>query len=264
MKTFPFFILFLSLFFTASSLHAYTFNNSIKLVYAQDEVTVNVAGTHCTNIGIDETELLSIVGDAVDQFWNKSPTSRLKLRKGSVVTKPAIFHTGKICQPTTNCDPNPALAVSDGILITCNNEQTENFPSSAILGITIPNNISGSTIVGALIMINDAPSTRFASKSRAEKVAIIAHEIGHAIGLGHSPVEDSLMYYATVEQRKSLGLDDIQGISYLYPKKQPGGGCGSIDDLSKKRPDNMSGLIIGFLLVAGFEMLRKKKFKFYT
>ncbi len=240
--------------------NAFTFNNSIKLVFAQDEVLVNVAGTFCANIGIDENELLSIVGDAVDQFWNKSPTSRLKLRKGSVISKSSIFHTDNICEASTNCEPNANLAVSSGILITCNNNLT-NFPNSAILGITIPNNISGSTISGALIMINDRATTQFDSKSRPEKVAIIAHELGHAIGLGHSPVQDSLMYFATVETRSKLGRDDIDGISYLYPKKQPVS-CGTIvSDLDKKRPDIMSGLILGFLLVAAVEAIRKLKAK---
>ncbi len=252
--------------------NAFTFNNSIKLVFAQDEVVVNVARTSgvttfCTNIGIDEAELLSIVGDAVDQFWNKAPTSRLKLRKGSVIVKPASFYTEDICETSTNCEPRAALAVSSGILITCN-DNTTNFPplsGSGILGITIPNNISGGTIVGSLIMINDSTTTQFDTKSRAEKVAIIAHELGHAIGLGHSPVQDSLMYYATVQSRTNLGRDDIDGISYLYPKRQPMS-CGTIvSDIDKNiSSDIMSGLIFGFLLVAAVEAIRKLNAKIKT
>lgn len=235
--------------------HAFTFNNNIKLVFAEDEVIVNVANG-CTNIGIDSRELLTIVNDAVNEFWNKSPTSRLKLRAGSVVTVNSAYQTDNICVASTNCTPNPALAVSSGVLITCNSNIT-NFPSASILGITIPNNISGSTIQGSLIMINDRATTQFANKSRPEKVAIIAHEIGHAFGLGHSPVHDSLMYYATVESRVSLGRDDIDGISYLYPKKQPTG-CGTIDDISKNGSDYGAGLFIGLFLVLGIEALRKK------
>lgn len=255
----------LTTFLFVAPTHAFTFNNSIKLVFAQDEVPVNVAAGFCSNIGIDENELLSIVGDAVDQFWNQAPTSRLKLRKGSIKSVAPAFETDNICVPSTNCDPNPTLAVSEGVLITCNSNST-NFPSPSILGITIPNNISGKTIVGALIMINDRTTTQFASKSRAEKVAIVAHEIGHAFGLGHSPVPDSLMYYATVESRVALGRDDIDGISYLYPKKHPGGGCGTITDVSKtKGPGNMlGGLSLGLFLVLAFEVMRKKRIKIYT
>lgn len=246
--------------FYATTSQAFTFNNNIKLVFNSDEVTVNVAD-NCTNTGIDANEMLSIVGDAVNSFWNKAPTSRLKLRAGSVQTVAAIYHSGNICVPSTNCEPNPALAVSSGILIACNDSVT-NFPSASILGITIPNNISGSTINGSLIMINDRSSNQFANKSRPEKVAVIAHEIGHAFGLGHSPVPDSLMYYATVDSRTHLGRDDIDGISYLYPKQQPTG-CGTISDINKKRPDFGAGLFIGLFLILGIEALRKRT-KLYT
>ena len=110
-------------------------------------------------------------------------------------------------------------------------------------------------------MINDVAGTQFAVKSRTEKVSIIAHELGHAFGLGHSPVKDSLMYYATINMRESLGSDDIDGISYLYPKQQPMS-CGSIVDKSKSEnnPNQWLGLLVGFLIIAVMaQMIRVKK-----
>lgn len=250
------FLIFTLLMASVSS-QAFTMNNSVKLVFAQNEVTVNVANGLCQNIGINEAELLSIVSDAVDRFWNTVPTSRLKLRKGSLPTVAGTFRTANICQTGTNCEPNPALAVSSGILVTCN-VNAVNFTGSSVLAVTIPNNISGQTINGSLVMVNDQVSTQFKEKSRDEKVAIIAHELGHAFGLGHSPVTDSLMYYATRENRTSLGRDDMDGISYLYPKQQPKvGGCGTIT-FDKNRPDYWSGLFIGFLIIALAELSRKK------
>ncbi|MBC7713869.1 MAG: matrixin family metalloprotease [Rhizobacter sp.] len=248
--------------FMTINAHAFTLNNSAKLVFSQDEVTVNVAGGFCNNIGISDTEFLSIVGDAVDQFWNKAPTSRLKLRQGQIVNLATAYHTDLICTAGTNCTPNPAIAVASDILVTCNNNTT-NFSSSSILGVTIPNNISGNTILGSIVMINDTAATQFDTKSRAEKVAIIAHELGHAFGLGHSPVEDSLMYYATVTSRVALGADDISGISYLYPKQQPISGCGTVD-MSGKGPSTWPGLFIGFSIIGLAELFRKKKVKLYT
>lgn len=249
---------FLALF--CGSVHAFTLNNTAKLVFSQDEVLVNVA-SGCTNIGSTDEELLNLVGKAVDNFWNTTPTSRLKLRKGSVVNVSAAYHTDTICTASTNCDPNPDLAVSSDILITCNLNAT-NFPNSSILGITIPNNISGSNILGALIMINDRADTQFDTKSNDAKVAILAHEIGHAFGLGHSPVVDSLMYYATVSQRKALGRDDIDGISYLYPKQQPVS-CGTIDlnggSTKGGGPDWWSGLFLGFSIIGLAELYRGRK-----
>ena len=247
--------LFLSL--LSFNAQAFTMNNSAKLVFDHDEVTVNIAAGTCQNIGIDDTELLSIVRDSVDQFWNTAATSRLKLRAGSAISVAGAFRTASICVASTNCTPNPVIAVPNDIIISCNNNTT-NFTSSSILGVTIPNNISGSTIVGALVLINDTASTQFGSKSRPEKVAIIAHELGHTFGLGHSPVNDSLMYYATVTQRTTLGRDDIDGISYLYPKEQPfKGGCGTID-LNGSKPNFWPGLFIGFSIIALAELFRKK------
>ncbi len=248
--------------------HAFTLNNSATLTFGKDKVSVNIAqvataSKRCTNIGINEDELLSIAADAVSQYWNKAPTSRLKMNGGNVVGKADAFADDLICSASTACDPNPTLAVSSDILIACN-QNTTNFSSPGVLAVTVPNNIDGKTILGSLILINDLASNQFKYKNREEKVSIIAHEIGHAFGLGHSPVKDSLMYYATVNMRQSLGADDIDGISYLYPKQQPVS-CGTvkmIDDQTptwtlstrrqispsrNKNPNTWLGLFIGFL-----------------
>lgn len=247
--------------FISDNAQSFTLNNTAKLVFADDEVIVNVA-SGCTEIGVTSEELLELVGKAVDNFWNKSPTSRLKLRKGNVINVDARYHSDSICIDSTNCEPNPDLSVSSDILIACN-ANAVNFPNSSILGITIPNNITSNKIIGSLIMINDKSDTQFSAKSNEEKTAILAHEIGHAFGLGHSPVQDSLMYYATVSQRKALGRDDIDGISYLYPKQQPISACGSLDIAGDKGglsgPDWWSGLFLGFSIVGLAEIFRNRR-----
>lgn len=230
-------------FFIIFKANAFTLNNNASMAFGHDEVQVNVASGFCTNLGINDSELLSIVSDAVE-FWNHSPTSRIKLREGNLTSVSANYHTGLICNTGTSCDPNPTLAVSNDILLSCNNNAT-NFPSSGVLAVTVPNNYTSSTIIGSLVMLNDLSTNQFQSKSRDEKVAIIAHELGHAIGLGHSPVRDSLMYYAVVPLRRSLGQDDIDGITYLYPKQQPIS-CGTITD---NKPNMFwPGIFIGFAL----------------
>jgi hypothetical protein len=208
------FLIILGFLFFCTSAHAFTLNNSARLAFDKDEVLVNVAAGFCSQLGITDEELLAIVSESVERFWNQAPTSQLKLKKGSLVNVALDFKTANICTTGTNCTPNPTLAVSSDILVSCNNNTT-NFTSSAILAVTIPNNISGKNIVGSLVLINDQVTTQVDTKSRDEKISIIAHEIGHAIGLGHSPVTDSLMYYATMSQRTALGRDDIDGISYF-------------------------------------------------
>jgi hypothetical protein len=231
-----------------SSLMAFTLNNNVGLVFPMDEVKVNVADQTCDNIGIDTHELLSIAKDAVDDYWNKTPTSRFKMRQGSVVTADAKYKTGVICLPDDNtCSATGAPPVSSDIVIACNQNAT-NFPAATgVLAITVPNNINGSTIVGSVVLLNDTVSTYLKNKSRSEKISVIAHELGHAFGLGHSPVKDSLMYYSTIDLRTNLGADDMDGITYLYPKNQSVT-CGSIDMNSRNSPTQLLGLLLGLVL----------------
>jgi hypothetical protein len=241
-------LIFLSLIIFHTSLMAFTLNNNVGLVFPMDEVKVNVADQTCDNLGIDTNELLSIAKDAVDEYWNKTPTSRFKMRQGSIITADARYKTGVICLPDDNsCTAAGAPPVTSDILIACNNNST-NFPaSSGVLAISVPNNISGDKIVGSVVLLNDTASTYLKNKSRTEKVSVIAHELGHAFGLGHSPVKDSLMYYSTIDLRTNLGADDMDGITYLYPKNQSVS-CGSVDMNSKNKPDQVIATIFGILL----------------
>ncbi len=242
MKTFVFFLLSFSL-----QVQAFTLNNASGASFSQDDVKINVEGSSpCTNLDLTNEELLDIAADGMDQFWNKAPTSRLHISKGSVVQLSNSFHTETMCTASTNCTPNPNLIVSHDILISCN--ESADFSQSSVLGLTLPNNTQGRTIVGALVLINGKANSQLKTKTRHEKMTIIAHEVGHALGLGHSRVIDSLMYYAHNPNRNYLGQDDIDGIAFLYPAEQPKiGGCGTISN------NNTSGkevllMILGILM----------------
>lgn len=239
---------------------AFTLNNNVNLAFAQNEVKVNIASGFCTNIGVSDADLLSIVDEAVDQYWNTAPTSRLKLRAGSLTSVSTNFKTALICSSTTNgCDPNTALAVSSDILISCNTNSSNFSNSTSVLAVTVPNNLDGSKIQGSLIILNDmSPNNKLATKSRTELVGIIAHELGHAIGLGHSPVNYALMYYAVVPNRVDLSQDDIDGISYLYPKQQPMT-CGTVQDINNTQKKNMIiTFLLGIVLSYGIISLKRK------
>ncbi|CAH9095352.1 unnamed protein product [Cuscuta europaea] len=62
----------------------------------------------------------------------------------------------------------------------------------------------------------DGDSLNVPASVDLESVAV--HEIGHMLGLGHSSVEDAIMYptLATGTRRVELAGDDIQGIQELY------------------------------------------------
>ena len=61
------------------------------------------------------------------------------------------------------------------------------------------------------VMYDEQPS-----KEVKSFFAIILHELGHSIGLAHSEVRDSVMYYSYSKSTGVLSPDDIEGIQHIY------------------------------------------------
>ena len=87
---------------------------------------------------------------------------------------------------------------------------------------------SGSTILDADIVFWDEAFLFFAGTSGCSGgfyiEDIAAHEFGHALGLGHSPLTGATMYYATSScnaGNRMLDADDIAGVRALYPPRDP-------------------------------------------
>ncbi len=255
-------VLLLTLVFSFQA-QAFTLNNSVAASFdmeAVDDVVVNVASHTCTNIGLSNADLLGLISEAVDEYWNRVHTSSLRMRAGAVISVAGDFQTGTACTDpnAASCTINSALRVSSGVLISCNTNGANFNNNGRILGVTVPNNVSGQTINGSLILLNDIASSIFGDLSRREQVAVIAHEIGHAIGLGHTELQDNLMLFESVPTREALGWDDVEGVSYLYPVEQPISGCGTIEFPTDSKGGFLT-LILGILLSLSLGALYKKK-----
>lgn len=252
--------IFFFVFLISFSSHAFTLNNAAGANFSQDDVKINVEGSSdCSNIDLTNEELLDVAAEGMDQYWNRAPTSRLHISKGSVIPLNTKFHTDSMCTAGTNCIPNPDIKTPHDILISCNTGS--DFTNSSILALTLPNNVQNRTIIGALVLLNDKTNNQFKSKTRHEKMTIIAHEVGHALGLGHSKLTDSLMYYAHNPNRNYLGQDDIDGIAFLYPAEQPKMiGCGTISKNKNASREEALLIIIGLFMgmSAAFLALMKR------
>jgi hypothetical protein len=258
-------IFLITLFYAAHSF-AFTLNNNISAGFSDPNVAVYVtSNSACPNAQVSKEELSQMVSEAIHNYWNQVPTSTLRLSNGGILTTTNDdYLDGHLCstQSGGSCTP-PLVPTANGIVIACNDNQLnyQNNPNSSILAVTLPNSISGGSIVSSVIVINDMAQTPFRDLSYADKVATIAHEIGHAVGLGHTPDGAALMYAEVIPNRHSLGHDDMKGVSYLYPVKFDG--CGLLsttqDNHSNKNGTFLLLLCLSFLatLLASRKIKRK-------
>jgi hypothetical protein len=95
----------------------------------------------------------------------------------------------------------------------------------------------------------------------------LAHELGHAIGIGHSDKSYALMYYQTNSSdiQYYLSEDDADAATFLYPDDPQllglGGNCGAVASTvnlkeGKKDQNNalkylspLFGLLLGILFI---------------
>lgn len=246
--------------------HAFTLNNNFGGAFQKSKVKVQVApNTSCSGTGLSIYDLADMLKPAVDDFWNTVPTSRLRLDASGFSNPITNIQNGLLCSPTdTDCvtsanNANNLIPPVSEIVIACSdNPLNFGVNPSNVIAVTIPNNFSGKKIRGAIILINNT-SSAFLNLSRADKIAALAHEIGHAIGLGHAKddEQEALMYYRTVNLRKKLGQDDIDGVSYLYPKQIDG--CGFIGSIKEDSsiPPNLWQMLSALALLISLVELRR-------
>jgi len=254
---------YLALLLISINSYAFTLNTNIDANFDSKEVKIWVtSNSTCTSAGVTAQTILDMAVDAADKFWNRVPTSYLRIKSGGILqTTESKYLTGRLCvtDSVSVCDPTTSIPAADDIVIACNSNIADNFKSSSYYALTLPNNFSGKKIAGSVIIINDSSNSVFSTLSTDEMINVLGHEIGHAVGLGHTDDKAALMYHTEFSSRHRLGQDDVDGITYLYSNKLHGladcsGVFGTIDEVnnSKQSPLSFSlTFLAGILLIIG-------------
>lgn len=234
---------------------AFTLNLTGK-GFSKNEIDIHIANTDCSNAGFSTERFRDLIEDAVNDYWNGVASANLKLKVKAIGN---IDVSGMTHQEILDSD----MIAPNSILAGCNEA---GFNSANTLG-GAQNECDGDTC-RSIFLINARSDSAVPSVDNSQKIATIAHELGHSIGLGHSQYSHNLMYYKIGGKTQEwLGDDDIRGVTYLYPH-EPAGGCdflplfgsmGLIRDITKddaKDDDDfpgaggasaLAGLLISFI-----------------
>ena len=170
---------------------------------------VKVNPTDCT---LENEELFAQIDSAL-AVWNNLPLSGLHLVRSleDASMTPDEYLAGDSSEvPIIFCDPDFELNTGDSDVV----------PAATRVGVatTTDQTLNRAAIflnaeVGAAAEISQLPPAVFQ--------ITLAHEVGHMLGLGHSSVPAALMYFNVSNKSSAFaGEDDIQGITFLYPRNE--------------------------------------------
>lgn len=231
------YFLLICLFFFSQSALSFTLNSSDNPNFKgwpSETVEFVLNPTNCPS------SVVGLIESAFD-VWRNVPSSKIKLKLVSVTAT-----TSGPTNPTTIfCENNFGALLGGGA------QDDDSIPGVAQL---IPN---GDYATAGQLILNTSSGQASINTYNPEIVKIVlAHEIGHILGLGHSQDTSALMYYdASSKNTMSLSQDDIDGISYLYPRDELNGdelfgGCGRI--YTNSPPNNLSRIVLIFVLSMPF------------
>lgn len=232
----------LSVFLFAAQSHSFTLSNASNVKgFAGGEVTFVINTANCPS----SVDVVSLIKDAM-KVWNQVPTSSLKVKYGGTTTattdgNPIVVYCETNFQAVTSADQDstPAVARANG---------TTQLQS------------------GLMILNASAGASNIANVSKLGLQVVVTHEMGHALGLGHSQTPDAVMYYTySLKTDLNLSQDDIDGISYLYPSDEfddsEFAGCGVVKNSPPVGPGTLLWCLLFFLLPLGVYVKLKRQIR---
>lgn len=233
------------LLFAATHAQAFTLitTNPNQKGWANHEINLLVNTANCP------IDVVSLINNAA-AVWNNVANSKVSVTYNGTTTSTAYTN------PTTiYCETNFNA-------VTGAND--DYVPGAASV------HTSNGTIYEGIMYLNASTGDANIKNFDQEVLTIIvAHEIGHLLGLGHSSDPAALMYYdGSYRNVLSLSQDDVDGVSYLYPSNELSGdkilGCGSLANLTPRPPpppQNLGILACLMLLpIAVLIHLRQRRF----
>jgi hypothetical protein len=180
------------------------------------------------------------------EVWNSVPESSLKIEIGADTTNTiAELWAGTATDvPMIACDPNFAATTS---------VDPNSIPG---VGFLRGNDLNPVTNGGLLLNVQSGAQASILSISDVLVSVVVAHEIGHVLGIGHTNDTAALMYYdASAKTKLALSQDDRNAVTFLYPRDEVGqteliGGCGSVKPVDGSSGNALGGNSLGlFALV---------------
>lgn len=174
-------------------------NDSNFRGWASPNINLVINTSNCPS----SVDVTTVISQSI-AVWNNLATSNLKLTIAGTTTSTTASNP-----VTVYCEINYGSVVGDA----------NSSPGAASVLPT-----SGDYITSGVIYLNASTgSANIANYSSTVLALVLAHEIGHLVGLGHSQDQTALMYYnASGKSTLSLAQDDIDGVSYLYPRSELG------------------------------------------
>ncbi|MEW6055047.1 MAG: matrixin family metalloprotease [Bdellovibrionota bacterium] len=194
------------------------------------EVNINVSSCPPE---LDVPALLS----AAAELWNRGAGLPIRISLGE--------------NSQTTSETALAGSASDAPLLICDSRFSESSGQDGnfVPGITtVLIDEDSNHLIYGFILLNVQDGTRASIKnlSRTRIMVVIAHELGHLLGLGHSSDPDALMYFEVSNKPvPRLASDDIDGARYVYRPVSSDGddeneGCGTVFDAQGGSPPNNS------------------------